>query len=292
MKFSKLQLAAILKLGMEVADLEDKEKTNEEFEVILQELSYLGVDVENDIESLLEETKQFSMNDALSLISNMSDEQQREICGYVGAIICADGALGPNEKSLWDKFPEWLGFGKMTLEEALEIYKGENNSHFQRINFKNGGYYEGEVRNGLYNGKGKIVFSNGDVKEGNFVNGQLNGQGSYTWPSGDKYVGEFKDGKFTGFGEYFYKNGSRYRGSWSNDQKSGFGLYFYEDGGVSFDEYANDQRHGKSIYINGNEAQVCQYSNGECISRVKYSGMDYSDLMERIQTDNQQNTIV
>ena len=48
MKFSKLQLAAILKLGMEVANLEDKEKTNEEFEVILQELSYLGVDVEND----------------------------------------------------------------------------------------------------------------------------------------------------------------------------------------------------------------------------------------------------
>ena len=39
MKFSKLQLAAILKLGMEVANLEDKEKTNEEFEVILQELS-------------------------------------------------------------------------------------------------------------------------------------------------------------------------------------------------------------------------------------------------------------
>ena len=36
MKFSKLQLAAILKLGMEVANLEDKEKTNEEFEVILQ----------------------------------------------------------------------------------------------------------------------------------------------------------------------------------------------------------------------------------------------------------------
>ena len=282
MEFTKLQLAAILKLGMQVANLEDKDKTDEEFEIILQELNFLGADVSNGMESLLEMSDQFSVNDALSLIRNMSDEQQREICGYVGAIICADGALGPNEKKFWSSFPEWLGFDGMTLDEALRIYKGENNSNIQRIDFKNGGYYEGEVRDGVYNGKGKIVFSNGDVKEGTFVDGKLTGQGSYTWASGDRYVGEFKDGKFTGFGEYFYKNGSRYRGSWSNDQKSGFGVYFYKDGGVSFDEYANDVRHGKSIYVDGNEAHVCQYSNGECISKVKYTGLDYSDLLEKL----------
>ena len=282
MEFTKLQLAAILKLGMEVANLEDKDKTNEEFEIILQELNFLGADVSNGMESLLEMSKQFSANDALSLIRNMSDEQKKEICAYVGAIICADGALGPNEKQFWSAFPEWLGYDGMTLEEALRIYKGENNSNIQRIDFKNGGYYEGEVRDGVYNGKGKIVFSNGDVKEGTFVDGQLTGQGSYTWTSGDRYVGEFKDGKFTGFGEYFYKNGSRYRGSWNNDNRSGFGVYFYKDGGVSFDEYANDVRHGKSIYVNGTEAHVCQYSNGECISKVTYTGLDYSDLLDKL----------
>ena len=67
-------------------------------------------------------------------------------------------------------------------------------------------------------------------------------------------------------------------------------MYFYNDGGVSFDEYANDVRHGKSITINGTEAYVCQYSNGECISKVKYTGLDYSDLLERLAASKGQNT--
>ena len=286
MEFSKIQLAAILKLGLEVSNLENKDNTEKEFEIILQELSYFGVDINNEMEAMLDMNRQLSMNDALSLINNMSDEQRREICGFVGAIICADGYLGPNEKEIWSKYPETLGFKGMSLDEALAIYKGEDNSNIQRINF-NGGYYEGEVSNGRYHGKGKIFFNNGDIKEGTFVNGKLNDRnGSYTWATGDKYVGEFKDSNMSGFGEYFYKSGDRYRGSWCDDKRNGFGVYFYADGSISFNEYSDDKCHGKSILICKDYAVVRQYSNGKCIHESRYTGLDYSDLLEKLNSSN------
>lgn len=286
MEFSKIQLAAILRLGLEVTHLENKDNTDKEFEIILQELAYFGVDINNEMETMLDMNRQLSLNDALSLINNMSDEQRREICGFVGALICADGYLGPNEKEIWSNYPETLGFKGMTLDEALKIYKGENNSNIQRINF-NGGYYEGEVRNELYHGKGKIVFNNGDIKEGTFVNGKLNDRnGCYTWATGDKYVGEFKDGNISGFGEYFYKSGDRYRGSWCDDKRNGFGVYFYANGCISFDEYSDDKYHGISILICKDYAVVRQYSNGKCIHESRYTGLDYSALLEKLNSSN------
>ncbi|MGM9753208.1 MAG: hypothetical protein ACI3ZK_04020, partial [Candidatus Cryptobacteroides sp.] len=223
MELSNLQIAAIIKMALRVADI-DGNSTEDEYRVILDELKYFGLNSEQVISDTIDLSNQFSMNDALSIVSNLPDDQKREVCAFLGAIICADGYLGNKEAELWNKTIQWLDFPDMTLEDAVRIYNREDNSSsVKRINFKNGGYYEGEVSNGLYHGKGKIVFNNGDIREGSFTYGKMNGYGTYTWASGAKYVGEFEDNCMQGFGEYFYPNGDRYKGGWYQDKRNGFG---------------------------------------------------------------------
>ena len=46
---------------------------------------------------------------------------------------------------------------------------------------------------------GKINYLNG-IYEGQLLNGVPNGKGILKWESGDEYHGQWKDGKMTGFG--------------------------------------------------------------------------------------------
>ena len=249
MEFSTLQLAAVLKIVRDIADLDD-DSSDVEFGVIIEGFKHFGITDDAQILDLLKLSEQFSADDALSIASNMSDEQTRQLCAFAGAVICADGQITEVEEEFWNRFHSWLGYD-MTLEQAVRLFNAaDNGSSLKRINF-NGGYYEGEVRQGLYNGKGRLVFSNGDVKEGNFVNGQLHG-----------------------FGEYFYKNGDRYKGCWSEGQRDGFGIYTYANGVIELGEYRQNKRHGAAIQLSKSEAYVDQYSNGTRVKSVKYSGLD------------------
>lgn len=272
MEFSTLQLAAVLKIVRDIADLDD-DSSDVEFGVIIEGFKHFGITDDAQILDLLKLSEQFSADDALSIASNMSDEQTRQLCAFAGAVICSDGQITEVEEEFWNRFHSWLGYD-MTLEQAVRLFNAaDNGSSLKRINF-NGGYYEGEVRQGLYNGKGRLVFSNGDVKEGNFVDGKLHGQGCYTWASGDKYVGNFVNGQLHGFGEYFYKNGDRYKGCWSEGQRDGFGIYTYANGVIELGEYRQNMRHGAAIQLSKSEAYVDQYSNGTRVKSVKYSGLD------------------
>ena len=276
MEFTNLQLAAILKIAMQGADIDDN-STDDEFRVIVNEMGYFGVSDEKELRSMLELNRQFSMNDALTIVSNLPDGQKREVCAFAGAIICADGQITKIEEDLWNRIREWLDYPNMTLEEAVRIFNRDDSSSstYKRIDFKDGSYYEGEIRNGLYNGKGRIVFANGDIKEGTFVDGKMNGYGSYCWAGGDKYVGNFVNGYMQGFGEYSYSRGDRYKGCWFEDNRNGFGIYTYADGTIELGEYRADKRHGTTIMLSKSEASIKQYNNGSNTDTVRYTGLDY-----------------
>ena len=55
-------------------------------------------------------------------------------------------------------------------------------------------------------------YENGDKFEGQFKDGKFNGQGTYYGAYGDKYVGEFKDDNFHGQGTYYWADGAKYVG--------------------------------------------------------------------------------
>ena len=57
--------------------------------------------------------------------------------------------------------------------------------------------YEGEWKEGMKCGQGKMIYPNGDVYEGEWKNDKRNGKGSITYSStGKKENGEWKDDEF------------------------------------------------------------------------------------------------
>ena len=54
-------------------------------------------------------------------------------------------------------------------------------------------YYEGQVLNGKFHGKGKFTSSKGIIAEGSFEHGYLDGQVSVSFPDGRIYLAQIKD---------------------------------------------------------------------------------------------------
>ena len=88
------------------------------------------------------------------------------------------------------------------------------------------------------NGFGVYLLSGsweGDEYEGEFKNGFFDGIGTYTWKNSDKYVGEWKDGDRDGFGSMYFiaqgKNqGDVFHGEYKDGQKNGIGTYIWSNG--------------------------------------------------------------
>lgn len=75
--------------------------------------------------------------------------------------------------------------------------------------------YEGEYKDGLKHGRGKMTFPGGDKFDGFFANNSMEGEGTYTYTSGDIYSGSFVGGKKEGEGRYeFGKDESQVVGTW------------------------------------------------------------------------------
>lgn len=73
------------------------------------------------------------------------------------------------------------------------------------------------------NGSGVLEYSNRDKYEGDFKEGKFQGQGSYIFANGDTYKGAFADDKFNGKGTYNFVNGDSYEGNFKDDLYDGKG---------------------------------------------------------------------
>ena len=85
--------------------------------------------------------------------------------------------------------------------------------------------YEGEVRNGLPEGHGRMRFFNGGEYEGDFKAGLNHGLGRYLWPGGDRYEGAWVDGKKHGQGTFFFASGERWVGRFEDIASGRDGQY-------------------------------------------------------------------
>ena len=73
---------------------------------------------------------------------------------------------------------------------------------FYQLELKEGLYYEGEIINGLPDGRGIMISVDGErneVIEGHWTKGKLNGTMRRIGSEGEDYIGTFKDGKKHGY---------------------------------------------------------------------------------------------
>ena len=148
-------------------------------------------------------------------------------------------------------------------EKGLDNLKSERNNCVKRIQEFSNGIYEGDIKYGKKEGKGKMHYKDGYEYEGEWKNDKWHGKGIY-FKDNIKYEGEFNLGRIHGFGIYNSKNGDRYEGYFVNWLREGKGTYFYNNGDKYVGEFQKDLMNGKGIYYykNGNIYEG-EFKNGK-----------------------------
>lgn len=119
------------------------------------------------------------------------------------------------------------GFG--VLVKADELYIGH--FHESKPNgflklYRNGKlYYEGNWKDGAFNGEGTLYKEDGSIKTGDWVTGRLSQTLVDVQLTQGHYYGYAKDGKPDGLGKMNYTDGTSYQGKWKTGLWEGEGLY-------------------------------------------------------------------
>ena len=95
-----------------------------------------------------------------------------------------------------------------------------------------GGFEEGEYKDGKLHGHGKYLFSYGNVYEGQWIEGVPHGKGRYAYASGNIYEGEFEADLRHGHGQETFADGAIYEGEFQRGDRHGKGKYTFADGRV------------------------------------------------------------
>lgn len=84
--------------------------------------------------------------------------------------------------------------------------------------------YEGEMRDGRPDGKGRIRLKSGLVYDGTWRDGRMIGYGVLRFQNGDRYNGAVDDGTPHGLGRYAAVDGTIFEGQFAAGQRDGAGL--------------------------------------------------------------------
>jgi hypothetical protein len=160
----------------------------------------------------------------------------------------------------WNKEYKMEGKGKYYLKEENVFAEGnwvDGELKYARVFLPNGDIYEGELRDSMFNGQGKLIsYNSKDIYEGNFVNGEKTGNGKITFSDGTIYEGELENGEFKGNGKMTWKNGYEYDGEFNGRFLNGKGTLTCPNKDVYNGDFENSYFHGKGKYVffkTGNE---------------------------------------
>lgn len=121
MTYNGKELAALIKLGIAMAQADGHVDKIEQI-AIASELKNFGV---NDVNapSLLATSAIMDISEALGTLAAMSNDQKKYACGYLAAIMAADGEIAKSEVKLWQLVCTLGSFPVMNIGEALNFWK-------------------------------------------------------------------------------------------------------------------------------------------------------------------------
>jgi hypothetical protein len=116
--------------------------------------------------------------------------------------------------------------------------------------------YEGQYKDGKFNGKGQLTYNDRRTYQGEFLDGHCHGIGKSIYPDGSVYQGNWKDGERSGLGKLTLANGTKYVGIFEHDRLTGKGKAICVNG-IYEGEFKNGFREGygecKTFGADGNE---------------------------------------
>lgn len=113
-----------------------------------------------------------------------------------------------------------------------------------RLEYEEGGSYQGDWNVGSWSGYGRHVKPNGDIYEGHFFDNAKHGTGTYRYRDGKRiFEGRYVTGQRVD-GQMTYGDGSVYKGQWYEGKRHGRGTYRFKDGSLYKGEFLQDVIHG------------------------------------------------
>jgi hypothetical protein len=149
--------------------------------------------------------------------------------------------------------------------------------------WRGGGTYQGQVKNGLRDGDGRMVWPNGKSYAGQWLDGRPNGHGLWHAPGVQdwSYNGQFRGGQRHGTGRCeSIARGIWYDGDWNNGDQTGMGEngQFTETSGVSVPmAYLSHMHEGEQTEI-VSVAKVTQQAQDTIQVTLKAKGEDRDRL--------------
>ena len=192
---------------------------------------------------------------------------------------------------------QWLLSGKPSKTKKYdgEMKEGRFNGH-GTLTTADGDTYEGEFKDGERNGKGKMVWLNRNSYDGEWKNGVMDGEGTYKWLGGNIYVGHWSKGKQDGRGKFKFLNGNSYEGEYKDGLANGRGRFRWANGDVYDGPWRNELPNGigtLKIYntdelITGNWHDGCLHGlDGRMLAVIKTELQCWLD--EKKQTQKKEN---
>lgn len=142
-----------------------------------------------------------------------------------------------------------------------------DNSRIHCLTYANGDRYEGEMVNGVREGKGTYFYHNGDKYEGWWQGNKKNGMGTLYYKNGNLHIGQWINSEKNGFGSFYYRSGDKYHGEFVNGKQEGRGKFMSRDGSTYSGYFSQNQKDGKGIMY---------YSKGKISKEVWEKGVLHS----------------
>jgi hypothetical protein len=161
-------------------------------------------------------------------------------------------------EGIWNKGNIVYGRIFFPEEDIYEMYEGEMKNSLPdgkgKITFRNGDKYIGNFKHGEMNGNGNFIFADKTEYKGDLENGLFNGKGQMIWDNGTIYEGYFSDSTLTGEGTIYNGQNEKYQGNFDKNEFNGMGTYFYqnEDKYEGNFEYGIKRGNGKYFRSNDN----------------------------------------
>lgn len=144
------------------------------------------------------------------------------------------------------------GEGTSYYDDGTVFYKGNFKNNVMEgkgvITWFSGPKYEGELKDGRFNGTGTYYISEKQFRKGQWQNGKMEGKGFFQIEPGNWYEGDFINDNYEGKGIYHFTDGSLYDGQWANSEMNGKGVFTYKDKSRYEGDFKNNERNGQGKF--------------------------------------------